>query len=335
MVAGGGAWGGDGADVGARLPVYEKKTHQYESLKAFEDLLTLRAKRPRTLEEYGARVRLIGEHYATDPATLNEKQVRDYFVFLVRTKGLKGVSVRQARAALRLFYEMIVRVEKWTVFDEVRTKNLRPLPKVLSRAEVAAVLGTLRVHRFRVILRLIYACGLRLGEAVALEVRDIDAAQGRLHIRDGKGGKERFVPLPAALLPELRAWWTTHRHPRLLFPAAGRAWRVNRRASEVEQAAALSAHQTKATRAMSESSVQNAFRLALAASGVAKPASVHTLRHSYATHLLEEGVNLRAVSSYLGHASLEQTAVYLHLTEASEARTHEALARLLAPLPGS
>ena len=306
---------------------------------------------------------MIGEHYAADPATLSEQQVRDYFVFLVRTKGLKGVSVRQARAALRLFYEMVVRVEKWTVFDEVRTKDLRPLPKVLSRGEVAAVLGAVRVHRFRAVLRLIYACGLRLGEAVALEVRDIDGKEGRLLIRDGKGGKQRndspfasrrahpsgpasrdlsqlppvasAVPLPQAMLRELRAWWATHRHPRFIFPAAGRAWRVNRRATEAEQAAALAAHQAQATRPMSESSVQNAFRLALAASGVSKPASVHTLRHSYATHLLEEGVTLRAVSAYLGHANLEHTTVYLHLTEASEARTHEALGRMLAPLQGS
>ena len=287
------------------------------------------------MEEYGSRVRLLGEHSHADPATLSEQQVRDYFVFLIREKGLKPASIRQARAALRLFYEKVVRVEGWTVFDEVRTKDTRPLPKVLSRAEVAAVLAALKVDRFRVVLRLIYACGLRLGEAVALEVRDIESAQGRLHIRDGKGGKQRFVPLPQAILPELRVYWTTHRHPRLLFPAAGRAWRVNRRASDVEHARALATHQGKAAVPMSESSVQNAFRLALAASRVAKPASVHTLRHSYATHLLEEGVNLRAVSAYLGHASLEQTAVYLHLTEASEARTHEALARLLSHLPVS
>ena len=280
-------------------------------------------------------MRLIGEHYSADPVTLSEKQVRDYFVFLIREKGLRPASIRQARAALRLFYEKIVRVEKWTVFDEVRTKDSRPLPKVLSRADVAAVLGTLRVHRFRAVLRLIYACGLRLGEAVALEVRDIDGKEGRLLVRDGKGGKQRYIPLPKAMLLELRAWWRTHCHPRLLFPAAGRGWRVNRRATEAEQAAALAAHQANATVPMSESSVQNAFRLALAQSGVGKPASVHTLRHSYATHLLEEGVNIRVVSAYLGHANIEQTVVYLHLTEASEAKAHEALARMLSHLPAS
>jgi len=279
-------------------------------------------------------VRLLGEHYSADPATLSEKQVRDYLVFLIRDKGLRPASIRQARAALRLFYEMIARVEKWTVFDEVRTKDSRPLPKVLSRSEVAAVLGALRVQRFRMVLRLIYACGLRLGEAVALEVRDIDGKEGRLLVRDGKGGKQRYVPLPKNILIELRAWWVTHRHPRFIFPSA-RGARLDRRASDAEQAAALAAQQAKATMPMSGGTVQNAFGLALAASGVTKPASVHTLRHSYATHLLEEGVNIRVVSAYLGHANIEQTVVYLHLTEASEARAHEALARMLGSLPAS
>lgn len=320
---------------GGEIAAYEKNSIRYESLRSFADLLALRSQRPRTLEEYGARVRLIGEHYSADPATLSEKQVRDYLVFLIRDKGLKGVSVRQARAALRLFFEKVVKAEKWTVFDEVRTKDTRPLPKVLSRAEVAAVLGAVQVQRFRVLLHLIYACGLRLGEAVALEVRDIQSAEGRLHIRDGKGGKQRYVPLPAAILPMLRAYWKTHRHPRFIFPAAGRDWRVNHRATMADQAAALAAAQARATAPMSESSVQIAFKLALAASGVAKPASPHTLRHSYATHLLEEGVNIRAVSAYLGHANVEQTAVYLHLTEASEARAREALARMLSILPFS
>jgi integrase/recombinase XerD len=322
------------AGVGASIAPYEKKSLLHASLKAFEELLVLRHQRPRTLEEYGRRVALLAEHYGRDPVACTEQEVRDYLVFLIRDKKLRPASIRQARAAIRLFYEKVVKVEGWTVFDEVRTKDTRPLPMVLSRADVAAVLGRLKVQRFLVVLRLIYACGLRLGEAMALEVRDIDAAEGRLHVRDGKGGKARFVPLPAALLPELRAYWATHRHPRFIFPAAGRDWRVHRRATPETQAAALAAAQQRATQPMSESSVQNAFRLALAASGVAKPASVHTLRHSYATHLLEEGVNIRVVSAYLGHASLEQTAVYLHLTEASEARTHEALGRMLAPLQG-
>ena len=316
------------------LHAYEKNAHQYASLKSYEDLLLLRAKRPRTLEEYGARVRLIGEHYGRDPVELSEPEVRDYLVFLIRDKKLRPSSIRQARAALRLFYERIVKVDGWTVFDEVRTKDTRPLPKVLTRGEVAAVLGALKVLRFIVVLRLIYACGLRLGEAVALTIGDVEGKAGRLHIRDGKGGKARFVPLPEAIYQDLRGYWATHRHPRFLFPATGRGWRVNRRATAEAQALALSAHQGQATARMSESSVQNAFRLALAASGVTKPASVHTLRHSYATHLLEEGVNIRVVSAYLGHASIEQTTVYLHLTEASEAKAHEALARMLAPLQG-
>lgn len=133
---------------GGQIAAYEKNSIPYESLKAFQDLLSLRSQRPRTLEEYGARVRLIGEHYAADPATLSEKQVRDYLVFLIRDKALRPSSIRQARAALRLYFEKVVKVEKWTVFDEVRTKDSRPLPKVLSRPEVAAVLGALTTQRF-------------------------------------------------------------------------------------------------------------------------------------------------------------------------------------------
>lgn len=296
----------------------------------------MRSQRPRTLEEYGRWAKLIGTHFSADPITLSENQVRDYFVLLIRDKGLRPTSVRQARAALRFFYEKIAKVEKWSVFDEVRTKDSFPLPVVFSRSQVAAVLGTLRVDRFRVVLRLIYACGLRVSEAVALEVRDVDAGLMRLHIRNGKGGKDRYVPLAKPTLRELRTFWATHRHPRFLFPAAGHWWRINHNGTnEARQLEELAARQGKATTPMSVGTVQNAFRVALAQSGINKPACVHTLRHSYATHLLEEGVPIRAVSAYLGHASIEQTVVYLHLTEVTETRTHDALARMLANLPPS
>ena len=160
---------------------------------------------------------------------------------------------------------------------------------------------------------------------MALEVKDVDGAALRLHIREGKGGKPRYVPLPSKLLLELRAHWATHRNPRFLFPALGSAWRANRRASEAEQDAALAAAMRAADHPMSVSAVQTVMRLAVAASGIAKPACLHTLRHSYATHLLEGGVHIRALSAYIGHASLDTTMVYLHLTETSEARVQTAL----------
>jgi integrase/recombinase XerD len=261
-------------------------------------------------------VHLLADHFGgVDPATLSEAQVRDYFVFLIREKALRPSSIRQARAAIGLFFSSVVKVQ-WGVFAEIKTKGSLPLPVVLSRAEVAVLFAAVKLPRFRIVLRLLYGCGLRIGEALALEIKDVDGAGLRLHIREGKGGKPRYVPLPKVLYIELRKHWATHRNRRLLFPALGTDWRANRRASEAEQAAALAAAMRAAEKPMSVSAVQNVMRLSVVASGIKKPACLHTLRHSYATHLLEEGVHIRALSAYLGHASLDTTMVYLGVTAA-------------------
>jgi len=168
-----------------------------------------------------------------------------------------------------------------------------------------------------------YYCGLRVGEVVRLQVQDIQGHQNppRLHIRDAKGAKDRYVPLPAPMLQELRTWWRTHRNPKLLFPARPSA------AHPVASQQPLS----QTTQCLSDSAVQEVFRLAREASGIHPQATSHTLRHSYATHLLEEGVSLRQISSYLGHESLDTTAIYTHLTAVSEVRTQAALALLYQP----
>jgi integrase len=198
------------------------------------------------------------------------------------------------------------------------------LPLVLSRQEVQRTLGCLREERFRVCLRLIYHCGLRVGEAVKIKVTDIDAPQLRLRIIQGKGGKDRYVPLTQRLVGELRAFWKTHRNPTWLFPAPGRPWRSLRTATS------LRCHLHNATTHLSVSAVQNAFRLARAESGIHPQSCVHTLRHCYATHLLEEGVSLRLISQYLGHASLDVTVIYTHLTATNEGQARAALDRLMA-----
>jgi integrase len=150
----------------------------------------------------------------------------------------------------------------------------------------------------RVALITIYSCGLRLGEGLNLQVRDIDAGRMLLHIRSGKGNQDRYVPLPGRTLLLLRELWKTHRHPTLLFPARGHSG----------QGAAT------ATEPMCRTTLQRAFRIALEASGVKKAAHIHTLRHSYATHLLEQGENLRQIQVNLGHKSPVVTAIYTHLT---------------------
>jgi integrase len=193
---------------------------------------------------------------------------------------------------------------------------------VLARAEVKRVLAAVREPRFRTCLGLMYHCGLRVGEATRVRVKDIAGREQppRLLVSSGKGGKQRYVPLTPAMVEELRAWWRTHQNPTFLFPTPGRGW--------ADRTLTLSQAMHQNTGPMSESCVQSAYRLARAASGVNPSSTTHTLRHSYATHLLEEGVSLRQISTYLGHESLDTTVLYTHLTNVSEARTHLALHKL-------
>ena len=163
--------------------------------------------------------------------------------------------------------------------------------------EVRKILAQVKALDHRVALTTIYSCGLRLGEALKLEVGDIDSQRMFLHIRGGKGNRDRFVPLPQRTLELLRELWRSHRHPRLLFPAKGHS--------------GLGA--ATATEPMCRTTLQRAFRLALRASGVKKDAHIHTLRHSFATHLLEGGADLRAVQEMLGHADISTTQIYTHV----------------------
>jgi integrase/recombinase XerD len=311
---------------------HEKTT--YQSIDRFKGHVQLKGLRERTVEAYVAMVRLLSQWCAGDPAELEEERVRAYFLHLVREKGLAPQTVRQARAALTAYYVEMLGRREWRVFSGVKTKDKHKLPVVLSREEVRQLLGAVVEERFAVPLRLIYLCGLRLSEALHLEVGDIDRQRLRLHVRDGKGGKDRYVPLPQAGLDMLAEHWKTHRHPRYLFPAMGHAWRTTERRDPVEEARAQQARRKQAPHPMSTSGMQRVFLLAVRGSGLNKKATIHTLRHSYATHLLEEGVSLRYVSAYLGHSSLDQTLVYAHLTEVSEEQTQRATSRLAAALTG-
>lgn len=253
-------------------------------------------------------------------------QIRQYFLFLRQHKQYKHSAMKVAKHALLCFYFDCVKVQGWTVFKEVRIAQPQVLPVVLSRAQVQALLAALTEPRFRTALRLMYHCGLRVGETVRLQVTDIHGRENppRLHIRNGKGGKDRYVPLAPPMIAELRHWWRAHQNPKFLFPAPGCGW--------ADRTLTLSQRLHLSTGPMSESAVQSAYRLARAASRVNPVSTTHTLRHSYATHLLEEGVSLLQISRYLGHESIETTVIYTHLTAISEARTPAALKALYQPL---
>ena len=292
----------------------------YSSIAKFQQLVELKDFKPPTRKEYVRYVRRLADHFQCDPATLSEDQVRQYFLFLRQKKKFSGSAMSIGKAAFQLFFRAHLGHADWKVFTELVIRRDAPLPLVLSRDDVHRTLGCLREERFRTCLRLIYHGGLRIGEAVKIKVTDIDAAQQHLHIRLGKGGKDRYVPITPRMIAELRSFWKTHRNPVWLFPAPGRSWR--------ERTEDRNAVLGRATTFMSVSAVQNAFRLARAESGIHPQSCVHTLRHCYATHLLEEGVSLRLISQYLGHASLDVTVIYTHLTATNEAQARAALDRL-------
>jgi site-specific recombinase XerD len=292
-----------------------------ESLVRFAELLKLRSLAASTQAEYLRYVRKLAARVKRDPADLDEAQVRAYLLHLKEKHAYAPSSMRTACAAMRAYYGLHLGHD-WKLFDLVRSPDALKLPAVLTREEVARLFAAVRELRFQMVLRLIYACGLRISEAVNLQVTDIRRDGPRLHLRGTKGGKERFVPLPRWAYEELKLWWKTHRHPKWVFPGVGRGWRDG--AADVAKLAV-------AVEPMGLGSIQHCVRLVVAAARLPQGTCVHTLRHSYATHLLEEGVNLRLISAYLGHVSLETTMIYLHLTAVNEAGTHAALARLQPP----
>jgi site-specific recombinase XerD len=298
----------------------------HPSISQFQQFVELKDYRPATKKEYVRYVVKLAGHFQCDPASLTENQIREYFLFLRQHKHYKHSPMKAAKYSLMAFYLDCLKVQGWTVFKEVRIAEPQVLPIVLARSEVQSLLGALTEPRFRTVLRLMYHCGLRVGEAVGIEVRDIHGLEKppRLHIRNGKGGKDRFVPIAPALVQELRDWWILHRNPTFLFPSPGRGW--------ADRTLTLSQSMHYSTAPMSVGAVQLAYRLARAASGVNSASTTHSLRHSYATHLLEEGVSLLQISKYLGHESIETTVIYTHLTAISEAKTQAALSALYQPL---
>ena len=290
------------------------------SIATFAAFVQLKDYRQPTKKEYVRYVRRLGDHYDCDPATLSEDQIRAYYLELRQVRKFGGSAMKIAKCALRCFYREHLKLGlTWTVFEDLRIAPPQTLPLVLTREQVATLLKAVQLPRYRTALGLIYHTGLRVGEAVRIELRDLretHTGHPRLHVRCGKGGKDRFVPLSAAMVKELRDWWKTHKHPTFLFPGPTAGGRE--RGQPADAAARADTH-------LSVSAVQTTFRLARAASGLPAEATVHTLRHCYATHLLEEGVSLRLIAQYLGLVSLDTTVIYTHLTPLNEARTRAAL----------
>ncbi|MFH0980446.1 MAG: site-specific integrase [Planctomycetota bacterium] len=277
--------------------------------------MQLRRFSERTIESYIRAVGQLAGFCWKSPEDIAAEEVREYFLYLKNQKRLARATTTIALCGIKFFYEATLHRE-WTAMNIPRPRSEKKLPVVLSRDEVWRILGQVRELRHRACLTLIYNCGLRLGEGCRLGVSNIQRDRGLIHVRTAKGNKDRYVPIPAATLALLGECWKSHRHPQWIFPASGRG----------------RAQGAIATRSVPLHTVQQAFRLALRVAGVKKDAHVHTLRHSYATHLLEAGVNLRQIQEWLGHNSPLTTSIYTHLTQqATTAAAQQLNALMTAP----
>jgi site-specific recombinase XerD len=275
------------------------------------DDMQLRGLAPNTQRRYVQAVKLFAQHLGKSPDLITEEELRQYFLFLRNDKCVSRSTATVALCAIKFFYEHTVQ-RAWPTLDFIRPPKAEKLPVVLSGEEVQRVLSCVRLPRYRICLTTIYACGLRLREGTSLQVAQIDSSRMVLHIQGAKGGKDRYVPLADRTLTLLRAHWRTHRHPVWLFPARSR--------------------QQPAPAPMAGDGVYRAFRAAVAQSGIQKPATVHTLRHSWATQLLEAGVSLRVIQAWLGHTSPTTTALYTHLTGKTQERAADVINQLVEDL---
>jgi len=250
--------------------------------------LRIRNLSPRTEKCYVWHVEQFAKHFHTSPEFLGPEHIREYQVHVVEKRKASWSWFNQAVCALRFLYGVTLGRD-WTIEHIPHAKREKKLPGVLSVSEVRSILKAVPNRKHRVLLMTIYAGGLRLAEGIGLCVSDIDSERMMIHVRQGKGRKDRFVPLSAVLLGPLRAYWLAYRPISYLFPGA------------------------TVDKPLHPTAIQKAFAWARQRSGIRKVATVHTLRHSFATHHLEAGTDLRTIQSLLGHSSLETTAVYLHV----------------------
>jgi site-specific recombinase XerD len=277
--------------------------------------LQLRGYSESTQKVYVDSVRQLCEHYDKTPGRITEEDLRQYFLYGKNEKKWSRSTSTIALCGIKFFYENTLQ-RPWPTLLFIRPGQAKKLPVVLSCEEVRRILANLRMLRYRVCLSTIYSCGLRLSEGINLRVEDIDSARGVIAVRNSKGNKDREVPLPEKTLELLKEHWKSHRNKALLFPSAARD----------------DAHISTAQDPFSKSSVQSAFRSAVKSARINKKATVHSLRHSWATHLLEAGVNLRLIQVWLGHKSPSTTSIYTHLTEKAKTMAIKTINALMADL---
>jgi len=271
----------------------------------------------KTQQAYVSAVGRMFAHFDTTPARLTEEQLREYFLYLANERKVSRPTATIALCGVKFFFERTLHRD-WPALELIRPRAEKKLPVVLSREEVRRILDEVQTPVYSACLKTIYSCGLRLMEGVQLQVPDIDSGRMLLHIHGGKGAKDRYVPLPDRTLALLREFWATHRSLPWVFPATAWGMRTIEPGAPIPS---IGAH-----------SLQKAFKHAVEQAGISKRAHIHSLRHSYATHLLEMGVNLRIIQENLGHNSARTTQLYTHLTKEARDAVVQPLNELMKDL---
>jgi len=260
----------------------------------------------KTQRSYIYGVLKLAKHYHRSPSDLSEEEVRNFILFLKDESGLSPDTVRVSFFGIKfLFHKTLGR--NWKIFDIIRLPQPNHFPMVLSFEEVKKILPHICHPTYKMILTLIYACGLRLSECLSLLVADIDSSRMQIRIK-GKGNKYRNVPLPEHILQLLRIYWRHERPRSLLFPSI------------------------KTGGLISQATINHVLKDASNKAGITKKITVHTLRHSYATHLLENGVDIRIIQGALGHKSSKSTVRYTHLTDKTDQVLNKAVNEQMAQL---
>ena len=270
---------------------------------AMSDAMALRGLAPRTQDAYLHWIRRLVKFSRVAPDQLTAEQVRAFLLDLIQERKLSFSSFNQALNAARFFFLEVLR--KPFVVEGLRFQRpARILPVVMSDEEVRRLLAAAVSLRDRALLETAYATGMRLGEVIHLLLTDIDSQRMVIRVEQGKGRKDRYVMLSPSLLETLRAYWRSQKPRTILFPGKG------------------------GKEPLHPTSAQKAFQRARERARIEKPISFHTLRHTFATHLLEDGTNVRTIQSLLGHRSLESTQRYTHLAKNYLNQTKSPLDRL-------
>lgn len=242
----------------------------------------------RTIDTYLKCVENFVKHYGKSPEDMGHDGIRDYLYYLLKEKESSQASISQHYSALKLFYQTTLGRD-WEALKIPRSKREKKLPVVLSKEEIWAIFEEVHNLKHLAILMTIYSGGLRLSEAINLKVSDIDSQRMMIRVNQGKGHKDRYTLLGERTLDVLRIYYKDTKPKEWLFPS------------------------TTPDKPIGASSIQKAFNVALIKANIKKKASVHTLRHSFATHLLEDGTDIPYIQNLLGHSDSRTTSIYLHV----------------------